>query len=88
MTDIHFESGVCKIQTHKAHLLTDAEIEALQALLITNQQTVAQHYNSDSKGNEFDDALNEAIADNNKELTYHNCDFILGSVVEVERLWS
>ena len=32
--------------------------------------------------------MNEAIADSNEVETYHNCDFILGSVAEVERLWS
>ena len=88
MTDIHFESKVCKIQTHTAHLLKDAEKEAMQALLMTDQQAATPNNNSNSKGDEFDDALHEAITDHNKEETYHTCDFIVVSVTEVERLWS
>ena len=92
MTDVHFESGVCKIQTNKVHQLTDDEKEAVQALLITDQHAVAVAPNnnrgSESDDDDFDNALNEALANNNEGGIYHNCDFILGSVAEVERLWS
>ena len=90
MTDIHFESGVCKIQTNVAHLLINDEKDACEALLIIDQAAAIQDKNRGSDGDDdgFDDALNEAISNNNDDATYHNCDFILGSVAEVERLWS
>ena len=89
-----FEAGVVKIQREQAALLTDAEKAAVSGLL----NAAAEETPQDPSPILFSSPayLVEAMNKNRKREhenarlnnTYVNCDFIAGSVAEVERLWS
>eukprot|EP00171_Calliarthron_tuberculosum_P012024 IDg12024t1 len=79
-----FEQGVVKIQRCREAAMTVNEKNACRKLLLENV--------TDGVGLEGESILNR-ISENkrrciNKQTKYINCDFIIGSVAEVERLWS
>ena len=61
--------------------------------MVTEKDTQQEQAPSYGDGDEdekddFDKALNQLLLnDENLEKAYHNCDCVLGSVAEVERLW-
>lgn len=85
VSDPHFESGVVKIQQRRTHTMTAEERDACQGLLheLDENHHVAQRIAPDG----IEDILN-AGDDSSREDEYINCDFILASTAEVERLWS
>jgi hypothetical protein len=94
-----FENGVVKIQTGEAHLLTDPERVAVSSLRRNAPAIPAVNVDQDTDIDPTQwssprkiakeihrkrQKLQESAAANE----YIRCDYILGSVAEVERLWS
>lgn len=84
--DPKFESGVCKIQRGETSRLTDAEKLACSKLLLHEEPAEIPVANNQM-------SLSDMIQERKKRRIekaprYRNCDFILGSAAEVERLWS
>lgn len=89
LQDRQFESGVCKIQDGRTAAMSRAEKIACQRLLLPIQESedeasVTANSVSDYKSR-LDRRKRRKIA---ADSCYRNCDFILGSVAEIERLWS
>ena len=87
VTDPHFESGVVKIQRKQMHELSDLEKQACVRL---QNGSVESEVNSTSLARL---SMTERIARSKRRricsgVSYINCEFIVGSVAEVERLWS
>jgi len=84
-----FESGVVKIQRNEFNLMTDAEKDACSKLIL--ERSVLPDANptaSDHGTSMYQRIQMKKRRRIETESTYRNCDFILGSVAEVERLWS
>ncbi|KAI0565914.1 hypothetical protein FGB62_13g233 [Gracilaria domingensis] len=81
-----FERGVCKIQSNRAQELTIAESEACSRLLISNGLT--QCFDTDGNNVSYSERLDRRKRQKKVLTEYRDCSFILGSVAEVERLWS
>lgn len=88
VTDADFESGVIKIQAGCPDELTDAEKTAVQCL----KSDHAEAGSADGSSNGEYLSMKERLAKRRKitatNRTYIPCNFILGSVAEVERVWS
>jgi len=86
LVDPEFESGVVKIQRNEISTMSDKERKACESLLIKNQ-VEASPTNST-----FATIAEKVAAKKRRKIEqtekYMNCSFILGSVAEVERLWS
>ena len=83
-----FESGVCKIQSDSIGLMTEAEKQACVILSKTrNSSTVCEDSNSKNLSFEQKIARKKRRFEKNTS-SYINCDFILGSSAEIERVWS
>ena len=95
-SDPDFENGVVKIQRNMVHTMTPEEHAACEKL------RAEADYN-DGGGDDNDEDDHEAVLgmgledrltgrkrkhDEHNDFSYINADFILGSVAEVERLWS
>ncbi len=90
MTSPFFESGVVKIQRGHEDEMSAAEKHAVECL-----RKIEDHSNMNATGNAQSTAprtISERLAKRRKvghgTESYINCDFILGSVAEVERLFS
>ena len=88
-----FESGVVKIQRGESGAMNDAEKLACVSLLKVHQvaaEDEAAGAEVEEEETDFLDVVRaeEAAALKGNTSQYINCDFILGSVAEVERLWS
>jgi len=89
--NFHFQTGVIKIQERKHQFLDDNEKRECEKLLKENNNTVVQQ---DNDNEDDEDALLERInaaAERQRAEDvdpYINCDFVLGSSAEVERVWS
>ena len=81
LPDPFFESGVCKIQNGLTSLLTEEEKMACRHL----EEPGADHANNIALT--FADVV-EKTKSELQAVRYCNCNCILGSVAEVERLWS
>ena len=81
----NFQNAVCKIHRNQVNLLTDPEKEAVRHL---REDTTELPFQNFSNANSFKEriAKKRKIANNRTE--YITCDFVHGSVAEVERLWS
>ena len=103
MKNPNFESGVVKIQRKDFHLLSEDEKEAVGCLLLPNDDNIAaaaaaaDEPDIDARFLSPASLANAtALKDSNKrkrmqsvtQENYINFDYILGSVAEVERLWS
>jgi len=82
----NFESAVIKIQRDQTELMTAAEKSASVSLRkpCTTQSSQVQEQSDSS----FLERYTKKSKLNSNEDPYINCDFILGSAAEVERLWS
>ena len=81
-----FESGVCKIQNGTTELMTVGEKEACKSLLVNDDGNSS---GSDQEEEiDYEERLRQRKQQRENPLGYMNCDFILGSAAEVERLWS
>jgi len=80
--------GVSKLQNNKSHELTRREKEEVKNLLVTSAVRVVAAVESDNNRNvrNLRTALKKRKAEQPK--TYIDCDFILATAVDVERLWS
>lgn len=86
VTDPHFESGVIKIQNQNESALSDFEKDACWRLR-------APSISSRGASSSTRATIAEKLAKGKRrclefESSYRNCSFIIGSVAEVERLWS
>ena len=93
-SDPDFENGVVKIQRNIVHTMTPDEHEACKKLRVETHEVdnvlaPAEDYEA-VLGMNFEDRLSGRKRKNDgcDEYSYMNSDFILGSVAEVERLWS
>lgn len=85
-----FESAVIKIQEGRENALSRHEKRAVSCLLKEpSSEDTTQSTNDDS---DYSMPMAQQIAKRRKKNEYHSkyvdCSFILGSVAEVERLWS
>ena len=88
ITHKDFNNGVIKIQLGKSNTLTQNEKNAVQKLLKHGVQPV-QEMSDDEEGNSIVAIFNKKRRIELSEVgEYVNCDFILGSAAEVERVWS
>ena len=86
LRDPLFESGVCKIQNGTTELMTAGEKEACESLLVIDDGNSS---GSDREEEiEYEERLRRRKRQRENPSGYRNCDFILGSAAEVERLWS
>ena len=86
LRDPDFESGVCKIQNGMTDLMTDEEKTACGKLLLGGEEDSSD---SDREGEvSYEERLRKRKRQRDNPSGYMNCDFILGSAAEVERLWS
>eukprot|EP00171_Calliarthron_tuberculosum_P003916 IDg3916t1 len=87
--DKSFLSGVIKIQRQEFEALSDEERRACKTLL---SETVASADIDNANESEDDDIIMEITKEKENRIdgpgNYINADFVLGSVAEVERLWS
>jgi len=95
-SDPDFENGVVKIQRNMVHTMTPEEHAACEKL------RAEANYNDgggdDNNEDDYEAVLGMSLEDRltgrkrkhdeHDEFSYMNADFILGSVAEVERLWS
>lgn len=90
-SDPEFESGVVKIQRDMVHTMTREEHEACLKLRVENDEV------DNDEGGDYEAILGMRLEDHlsgrkrkndGSKYSYMNADFILGSVAEVERLWS
>jgi hypothetical protein len=88
LPDSDFECGVCKIQNGEVALMTDNEKEACLVLLLDAGEAVAQQPNEAAALTYAQRLGQRKRKRTNPAQEYRNCDFILGSAAEVERLWS
>lgn len=87
--DSCFESGVCKIQENRVAAMSEAERRACVRLLHPVEDSGEEDVNVGTSMMEYKQRLHQwkrrkVMVD----VGYLNCGFILGSVAEVERLWS
>ena len=82
VVDPYFESGVVKIQQNKIHLMTENEHVACSMLRIENNTNVQ----SENKEMSYIKRVMKHKKKDRPIYNYGNCDFILGSVAEVEHL--
>jgi hypothetical protein len=89
-------SGVVKIQNGDFNNLTEVEIEAVSMLRVDNSGSHAgagshpardPHYLSTSSYASAVQSKRQRVQTLGQD-SYVNCDYILGSAAEVERLWS
>jgi hypothetical protein len=92
VNDPHFENGVVKIQNGDSAKLTEGEIEAVQSLRVDND--VADADNAPDVRSMSPASYATAVRSKRQRIQtvrrqecYINCNYILGSVAEVERLW-
>ena len=86
LRDPLFESGVCKIQNGTTELMTAGEKEACESLLVIDDGNSS---GSDREEEiEYEERLRRRKRQRENPSGYRNCDFILGSAAEIERLWS
>lgn len=86
-----FMSGVVKIQRQEFENLSGAEKEACECLLLEDHGD--QKHASDTSQQDAQVSIDDIIERTKRlrlsgQSEYRNCDFILGSVAEVDRLWS
>ena len=84
-----FLTGVGKIQDGKAHELTQTEkvaVECLRATPIIRVEPTEESAGERSNGGKLSRALKKRKSE--APAKYINCDFILATAVDVERLWS
>jgi len=86
VTDKHFEAGVVKIQRGQSHNLSLIEKNAVATLLKPSLATVVVE--EETQENSFLQRYAKKAKTSCTDDEYINCDFILGSAAEVERLWS
>ena len=97
INNYYFQSGVRKIQEGKTMQMTDVEKQCCEVLLRRNNNNEVEDKSDDGDeshdGSDNEDIIERLraagqrnIARNDEE--YVNCDFILASSAEVERLWS
>lgn len=90
LPDVHFLSGVCKIQMNQTGLMTIQEKEACEHLKIVPPDDLQEPQPAANLPTMAEQL--KQISESNKrqrtETEYINADFILGSAAEVERLWS
>lgn len=83
----HFHNGVIKIQRGNVADLTPDERHAVESLLVAEQED-----SDNDEEDEEDDILSQFNKRQKMETAlvgqYMNCDFVLGSAAEVERVWS
>ena len=92
----YFESGVIKIQQNRSMQMNDLERDACIGLLENDNSNVEEETNDDSDVIDLDegDDVMKAVKDIKEKMEtsnqsgYVNCDFIMCSAAEVERLWS
>eukprot|EP00171_Calliarthron_tuberculosum_P005814 IDg5814t1 len=88
----HFENGVSKIQRNLSHQLTREEKEACQSLKIDTDLSSTSGMETESQSTTGSLMASRINRLKRKRITqeeeYMNCNFILGSVAEIERLWS
>eukprot|EP00171_Calliarthron_tuberculosum_P001491 IDg1491t1 len=91
-TDVDFENGVTRIQRGEADQMTDSEREACKTLLQPSAASAThEDCTTSPEGQELSIASMVRERKRRRLLQrekYVNCNFILGSVAEVERLWS
>ena len=80
--------GVSKLQNNKSHELTRREKEEVKNLLVTSAVRVVAAVESDNNRNvrNLRTTLKKRKAEEPE--TYIDCDFILATAVDMERLWS
>ena len=83
-----FCSAIVKIQHNETENLSDAEKYAVGCMLMSSEDESAAAVNDD-----VDISIDSLIEKNKlrrliQKSNYRNCDFALGSIAEVERLWS
>ena len=92
----YFESGVVKIQQNRSMDMNDIERDACKDLIDNYYDNVDSETvnDNDDHGLDEDDDVMKAVKDikekmeTNNQSGYVNCDFIMCSAAEVERLWS
>ncbi|KAI0559707.1 hypothetical protein FGB62_139g25 [Gracilaria domingensis] len=82
-----FESGVCKIQNNRSHQLTEVEVTDCNRLLLTSEPVHTSLSQVDGPAS-YTERLHRRKKQKISDARYRDCSFILGSVAEVERLWS
>jgi len=90
--------GVSKLQNNKSHELTGREKEEVKNLLVTSAVRVVAAVESDNNTVAVEESDNNRNVRNLRTAlkkrkaeqpeTYIDCDFILATAVDVERLWS
>ena len=85
VVDHYFESGVKKIQENNIHLMTENEHLACSKLRLETINNSSQDENEELS---YMERIMKRQKKSDSEYNYGNCHFILGSVAEVERLWS
>lgn len=86
----HFESGVIKIQRQRISEMTEDEKEACKMLRSVSSEISPSQFDNETNV-QLSMAQRIALGKRKrmeKTESYLNCDFILGSVAEIERLWS
>ena len=86
----HFHSGVIKIQTNMTATMTVAEKTACATLKVMDTNARNEMLSNDSANLSFVErqAKKQRLRLRLVDDSWANCDFILGSAAEVERLWS
>ncbi|KAI0559108.1 Ribonuclease H-like protein [Gracilaria domingensis] len=87
LADPFFESGVCKIENNRAHQLTEVEVTACNRLLLTSEPVHTSLSQVDGPAS-YSERLHRRKKQKISDARYRDCSFILGSVAEMERLWS
>lgn len=83
-----FESGVVKLQRNCEHLLTRPEHDALWMLKLNVDEDYDIQQYADEKERFIEERLKRRRRFSQQRNKYMDAKFILGSVAEVERLWS
>ena len=83
-----FENGVCKIQQGRFNDLTDDEKMACKSLRV-DENAGNQDFRIDENALSFQERVAKRLKlKSDGSVQWHNANFILRSVAEVERLWS
>ena len=83
-----FESGVCKIQSNSLGMMTENEKTACKLLPRTSKKSASSVNEGKIRHSFYKTLERKRQKLEKKECMYINCDFILGSTAEIERLWS
>ena len=85
LKDPDFELGVCKIQEGLTDTMTEEEKTACEKLLLERDEESGE---SSEEELAYEERLRRRKQKRENPSGYMDCDFILGSAAEVERLWS